>query len=308
MGTCTHNRILSLSLFLSLSFSLSLRCSMHGWHCYIFKTYTPDKLSKLRTTGPRRKCSHSFSSLSGENVHTRSVRFENWESVHTHRFSSLWESVHTQVWHIRTWYAREFMITITHNPQGSTFKGYIRIFTCINDKFVWETKKNIIKNTRETLLSIFFSLSDEGPMLETLDYTIRIGSTPTILYFDCYLYVIIFINGRSRRPTAAFFTNHVNYPRKSQLAQFHNFPSLYLLIFSWHTWSLCKTNSFPNFPSLLILSWHTWSLCKTKSVHKSQLEATDNFKERWQEPRMERNIYFLLECGKEKYTWYEMLK
>ena len=34
----------------------------------------------------------------------------------------------------------------------------------------------------------FFSLflSDEGPMLETLDYTIRIGSTPTILYFDLY--------------------------------------------------------------------------------------------------------------------------
>ena len=30
--------------------------------------------------------------------------------------------------------------------------------------------------------------SDEGPMLETLDYTIRIGSTPTILYFDLYLY------------------------------------------------------------------------------------------------------------------------
>ena len=31
-------------------------------------------------------------------------------------------------------------------------------------------------------------LSDEVPMLETLDYTIRIGSTPTILYFDLYLY------------------------------------------------------------------------------------------------------------------------
>ena len=30
-------------------------------------------------------------------------------------------------------------------------------------------------------------LSDEGPMLETLDYTIRIGSTPTFLYFDLYL-------------------------------------------------------------------------------------------------------------------------
>ena len=31
-------------------------------------------------------------------------------------------------------------------------------------------------------------LSDEGPMLEMLDYTIRIGSTPTFLYFDLYLY------------------------------------------------------------------------------------------------------------------------
>ena len=27
-----------------------------------------------------------------------------------------------------------------------------------------------------------------GPMLETLDYTIRIGSIPTFLYFDLYLY------------------------------------------------------------------------------------------------------------------------
>ena len=33
---------------------------------------------------------------------------------------------------------------------------------------------------------MFFS--DEGPMLETLDYTIRIGSTPTFLYFDLYVY------------------------------------------------------------------------------------------------------------------------
>ena len=31
-------------------------------------------------------------------------------------------------------------------------------------------------------------LSDEGPTLETLDYTIRIRSTPTFLYFDLYLY------------------------------------------------------------------------------------------------------------------------
>ena len=30
-------------------------------------------------------------------------------------------------------------------------------------------------------------LSDEGPTLEMLDYTIRIGSTPTFLYFDLFL-------------------------------------------------------------------------------------------------------------------------
>ena len=34
----------------------------------------------------------------------------------------------------------------------------------------------------------FLFLSDEGPMLGTLDHTIRIGSTPTFLYFDLYLH------------------------------------------------------------------------------------------------------------------------
>ena len=33
-------------------------------------------------------------------------------------------------------------------------------------------------------LGFLFILFDEAPMLETLDYTIRIGSTPTFLYFD----------------------------------------------------------------------------------------------------------------------------
>ena len=34
----------------------------------------------------------------------------------------------------------------------------------------------------------FLFLYDEGPMLKTLDHTIRIGSTSTFLYFDLYLY------------------------------------------------------------------------------------------------------------------------
>ena len=35
-------------------------------------------------------------------------------------------------------------------------------------------------------MPFFYVLSDEGPMLE-----IRIGSTPTFLYFDLYLYSIV---------------------------------------------------------------------------------------------------------------------
>ena len=38
----------------------------------------------------------------------------------------------------------------------------------------------------------FLFLSDEGPMLETLDYTICIGSIPTFLYFDLYIYIYIY--------------------------------------------------------------------------------------------------------------------
>ena len=45
-------------------------------------------------------------------------------------------------------------------------------------------------------------LSDEGPMLETLDYTIRIGSIPTFLYFDLYtvyMYMDIIYISAARR-------------------------------------------------------------------------------------------------------------
>ena len=35
-------------------------------------------------------------------------------------------------------------------------------------------------------LSHYYLLSDEGPTLETLDFTIHNGSTPTFLYFDLY--------------------------------------------------------------------------------------------------------------------------
>ena len=36
-------------------------------------------------------------------------------------------------------------------------------------------------------------LSDEGPTLRTLDFTIRIGSTPTVLYFHLYIMFILLL-------------------------------------------------------------------------------------------------------------------
>ena len=38
------------------------------------------------------------------------------------------------------------------------------------------------------MVEVVLRTTDEGPMLETLDYTIRIGRTPTILYFNLYPY------------------------------------------------------------------------------------------------------------------------
>ena len=43
---------------------------------------------------------------------------------------------------------------------------------------------------KSNVSSVGLFFSDEGPTLETLDYTIRIGSTPTFLYFNLYTYIV----------------------------------------------------------------------------------------------------------------------
>ena len=63
----------------------------------------------------------------------------------------------------------------------------------------------------------FLFLSDEGPMLETLDYTIRIGSIPTFLYFDLYLYSAY----------AAHFV-YLHYRDKQVLKQVHYVETIYM--------------------------------------------------------------------------------
>ena len=55
-------------------------------------------------------------------------------------------------------------------------------------RIAWSNVSSIGPSSERNRKIIFLFLSDEGPMLETLDHTIRIGSTPTFLYFDLYLY------------------------------------------------------------------------------------------------------------------------
>ena len=55
----------------------------------------------------------------------------------------------------------------------------------------WLTFCHMIISYKFTrFIFILCFLSDEGPMLKTLDYTIRIGSTPTFLYFDLYHFTL----------------------------------------------------------------------------------------------------------------------
>ena len=49
-----------------------------------------------------------------------------------------------------------------------------------------DTNRNIKRSVLYCRYGFF--LSDEGPILETLHYTTRIGSTPTYLYFDLYVF------------------------------------------------------------------------------------------------------------------------
>ena len=55
-------------------------------------------------------------------------------------------------------------------------------------------------------------------MLETLDYTIRIGSTPTFLYFNLYLY-------------SAYAAHYVYYIGFKLVTQFHIFDISYRFVY-----------------------------------------------------------------------------
>ena len=77
-------------------------------------------------------------------------------------------------------YERSCQILTTCN------RGYKSKYEKVGVLPIQIAKSNILSvalRQRETLF-----LSDEGPTLETLDSTIRIGSTPTFSYFDAAHY------------------------------------------------------------------------------------------------------------------------
>ena len=65
--------------------------------------------------------------------------------------------------------------------------AFFFFFFLLTVVYPWSSIASLLGFLHSAVDSILF-LSDEGPMLETLDYTIRIGSIPTFLYFDLYLY------------------------------------------------------------------------------------------------------------------------
>ena len=62
----------------------------------------------------------------------------------------------------------------------------VGVNTC-NNAFQLAINATMLRASWKKMLPVLPGLN-EGPMLETLDYTIHIGSTPIFLYFDLHLY------------------------------------------------------------------------------------------------------------------------
>ena len=63
---------------------------------------------------------------------------------------------------------------------------YVRFYVMLCVCKVYCLKSHIINPLLRLVIKtkVVVFLFDQGPMLETFDFTIRIGSTPTLLYFD----------------------------------------------------------------------------------------------------------------------------
>ena len=92
------------------------------------------------------------------------------------------------------------------------------------------------------------SLSYEGPMLETFDVSIRIGSTPNFSYFDLYLY-------------SAYAGNHVQIVKSFLPCRWgHNWIFVYrrpwhVIVFHSDWWWLWNKVEILQFHSSYVLFW-----------------------------------------------------
>ena len=101
---------------------------------------------------------------------------------------------------IKRYYTKTTRPNYRHNSEiGFEYScASLQSFYSFKDRFSYNFQPMLLISGRLGHFLFLLFLSDEGPMLETLDHTIRIGSKPTFLYFDLY-----FIAGRLRH----FLTN-----------------------------------------------------------------------------------------------------
>ena len=69
------------------------------------------------------------------------------------------------------------------------FSGGTWTLTPLESRPPYFSKDSVGPHCLRSVLYYMF-LSHEGPTLDTFDHTLRIGSTPTFLYFDLYLYTL----------------------------------------------------------------------------------------------------------------------
>ena len=92
----------------------------------------------------------------------------------------------------------------------------------------WLTFCHVIISYKFTRFFIYvLFLSDEGPMLETLDHTIRLGSAPFFLYFNIKITLVNMSNeNRNALLIFIFYENVTSFRKLVELVWIHPWPLL----------------------------------------------------------------------------------
>ena len=137
-------------------------------------------------------------------------------------------------------------------------------------------------------------LSDEGPILETLDYTIRIGSTPTFLYFD----LLLLTDYKKERWR---IRNVESWLSGTSMILKHNFMVWLAKIFSAASIFLKKDSVFLTLP---LKKWLTTSKRMRKKITSNKHRPYWNMVETSMLPTLGRLLYF----RKQQRNWKSLPK